>query len=147
MSNKDSLAFHGILRIAMTISFLAASAAAQMNDDSSTYMDAWTDDEAVYGYGSTFGQVQSHNYAVDVSIMSRLGRSIFVTGGWRPSGTTTNSASLSVLEPGDYVAETTHRGFCNASYTVFEIATQRKTTRPAACTPSTNACGDGNGVS
>jgi hypothetical protein len=146
MSKKHSLRCYWFLRIALTTGLVATSAVAQMNDDSSTYMDAWTDDDAVYGYGSTFGQAQSHNYAIDVRITSPLGRSITVTGGWAGSGTVTNSTSLGVLEPGDYVTETTHRGFCNASHSEFTLAVQRKTTRPAACTPSTNACGDGNGL-
>jgi hypothetical protein len=135
-----------LLHIVVLALLLTCCATAQMNDYSSTYFDAWSDPFYVYGYGSTIGEVQSHMYAVDVQIRSPSGILTTVTGYFTGSGTVGNSASLGVIEEGDYLVSTTHRGFCNQAYEEFSIAYWSQTQRPPPCGVTTATCADGNSV-
>ena len=83
-------------------------------------------------------------YAVDIQITAPGGRSTTNTGYFAGSGTVSNSTLLNVIEEGDYLISTTHRGFCNQAYVEFELASWTQTQRPPACTPTTATCADGN---
>lgn len=144
MLSRIKLNPYRLLHIVVLGLLLTCCATAQMNDYSSTYFDAWSDPFYVYGYGSTVGEVQSHMYAVDVQIRSPSGRLITVTGYFTGSGTVGNSALLDVIEEGDYLISTTHRGFCDQSYAEFSIAYWSQTQRPPPCGVTTATCGDGN---
>ena len=66
-----------------------------MNDGSSIYVDSWEDSSYMYGYGSTAGSLSFHQYSVDVSITSPLGRTSNATSGTYRSGTVAATATLS----------------------------------------------------
>ena len=113
-----------VLLLAASTSISSLRAQGYMNDGSSTYLDGWGDSSYMYGYGSTSGSIPIHEYAVDVTITSPLGRTSSASSTSYRSGIVSKTAMLSWNwnDYGDYTINTTHKGFCTISYYYFILA-------------------------
>lgn len=102
-----------------------------MPDYSSTYDDAWYDDNYVYGYGSTYGSNSIHSYAVSVTVISPSYR-VAVNNGTYTGGNSSNTVQLSWNsgDLGDYTISIDHKYYCTATLLTAVLASTQLKRRP-----------------
>jgi len=104
-----------------------------MDDGSSTYSDAYADDDYVYGTGNTLGALEIHSYGVHVTIESPLGRTASQYGSFGFGDVSTSVAlTWNVDDFGVYGIRSEHELYCWYVHDTFWLATTTAASLPPA---------------